>query len=173
MRRMVRMIAASGLMAAAACGPKAEPAPVADAGNGMAEAAAARTAIDAVNAQYVAHLNGMHPDSLAALFTEDGRMMAPNAPAAVGRAAITAALATMKGSTPTLGLTTVSLEVSGALAVEMGTYTFSLLGPGAKEPIKDTGKYLVHWRKVGDKWMLVDDIWNSDNMAMPAPASKP
>jgi uncharacterized protein (TIGR02246 family) len=171
MLRMVRVIAVGGLVAAAACGPKA--APVAEAGNGMAETAAARSAIDAVNAQYVAHFNALHPDSLAALFAEDGRMMAPNAPAAVGRTAITSALATMAGSTPSLTLTTVSLEASGPLAVETGTWTFSLMTPGAKEPIKDNGKYVTSWRKVGDKWMLVDNIWNSDNMAMAAPAPKP
>jgi uncharacterized protein (TIGR02246 family) len=170
---MAGVIAVGGLVLAAGCGPKAESAPAADAGNAAAETAAARTAIDAVNAQYVAHFNALHPDSLAALFAEDGRMMAPNAPAAVGRAAITAALATMAGTKPSLALTTVSVEASGPLAVETGTWTFSLMTPGAKEPIKDNGKYVTSWRKVGDKWMLVNNIWNSDNMATPMPAPKP
>jgi ketosteroid isomerase-like protein len=172
MNRMVRVIAAGGLALAAGCGPKPDSAPAADGGNSMAETAAVRSAIDALNAQYVAHFNAVHPDSLAALFAEDGRMMPPNAPVAVGHAAIVAGLATMAGSQPTLALTTVAVETSGPLAVETGTYAFSLMVPGAKEPIKDTGKYVSSFRKVGDKWMLVDNIWNSD-MVMPMPASKP
>lgn len=173
MRHMVRMFVAGGLAAtAAACGPKAESAPAADAGNSMAETAAARTGIDAANGLYMSYFNTGHPDSVATLFVEDGRMMPPNAPMASGRAAITAGLATMAGAKLMLALTTVSLETTGSMAVEAGTYKFSITPPGAKDPINDNGKYLAQWRKVGDKWLMVNDIWNSD-VAMPMPPSKP
>ncbi|HEV8198148.1 MAG TPA: hypothetical protein VGP87_16010, partial [Gemmatimonadales bacterium] len=59
---------------------------------------------------------------------------------------------------------------SGPLAVDAGTYKFSITPPGAKDPINDTGKYLSHWRKTGDKWLMVDNIWNSD-MVMPTMAA--
>lgn len=48
---------------------------------------------------------------------------------------------------------------------ETGTYQ---MGDGKKTV--DKGKYIVVWKKDGDKWKLYRDIWNSDNA--PAPASK-
>jgi ketosteroid isomerase-like protein len=170
MRRAVQMIAGSALVMATGCGPKAENA--GDAGKRIAaESAEARTGIDGANAQYMAHFNAVHGDSVAALFVEDGRMMPPNAPPAVGRAAIAAGLNTMVGVKPTLTLTTLSVEASGTLAVEVGSYKLVIQPSGQTPPINDSGKYMVHWRKQGDRWMLVDDIWNSDLGAMPMPTS--
>lgn len=48
---------------------------------------------------------------------------------------------------------------------EVGTYE---MGDGKKTV--DKGKYIVVWKKEGDKWKLYRDIWNSDNT--PAPTSK-
>ena len=59
----------------------------------------------------------------------------------------------------------VVVAASGDMATEAGTWTFSAATP----PLNDTGKYLVHWHKVNGSWKMVDDIWNSDNPAMPAP----
>ena len=157
MRQAVQMIAASALVMTAGCGPKAEDA--GDSGKRIAaESADARSAIDGVNAQYMAHFNAVHGDSVAALYVEDGRMMAPNAPPAVGRAAIAAGLNSMAGVKPTLTLTTLSVEASGSLAVEVGSYNLVIQPPGQTPPINDSGKFMVHWRKQGDRWMLVDHI---------------
>jgi hypothetical protein len=96
--------------------------------------------------------------------------MAPNMAAATGRQAIVGALAPMAGST--LVLNTESVSANGPIAVERGNYSITLTPPGATAPITDTGKYLVHWHKVGDKWMMVEDIWNSDLPAMMEPPKK-
>lgn len=156
----------------AGCQPAAETAEQAEQ-RMSADAAAAKTAIEASNAQFAAHFNAGQGDSVAAHYTEDGRVMAPNMAVASGRAAIAASMGMMAGAT--LVLTTESVAANGPLAVERGTYRITLTPPGATAPITDTGKYLVHWHKVGDKWMMVDDIWNSDLPAMPAeaPAKKP
>lgn len=173
MQRMTRVVLALGLGVVAGCAPKAETAEQAEARMAN-ESAAARTAIDAVNAQYMAHFGAAHGDSVAALFAENGRMMAPNGPAAVGRAAIAKGLNEMGSMKPTLVLTTESVAANGPLAIEAGTYTFTFTLPGVPAPMTDTGKYLVHWHMLGDKWMMVDDIWNSDLPAMPMgpPAKK-
>lgn len=152
------------------CAPKAETPEQAD--QRMAsEATAARTGIEASNQQFMIHFNAGHGDSVAAIYAENGRMMAPNMAVAVGREAIAKGLADMAGMKPTLELKTESVVASGPVAVEMGTYKFTGTPPGMKDPITDTGKYLVHWQKVGDKWLMAEDIWNSDlpAMAMPAP----
>jgi hypothetical protein len=71
-----------------------------------------------------------------------------------------------------LTLTPVAVAVNGPLGVERGTYSVTFTPPGATAPITDTGKYLVHWKQVGGKWLLANDIWNSDLPAMPMPAGK-
>lgn len=173
MQRMTSVVAAMGLAMLAGCQPKVETADQAEA-RMATEAADAKTAIEASNQIFMAHFNAGHGDSVAVIYTENGRVMAPNVPAAVGRAAIATALNAMGPAKPTLVLTTESVVASGPLAVEAGTYKITLTPPGAPGPITDTGKYLVHWHKVGDKWMMVDDIWNSDLPVapMPAPAKK-
>ena len=155
----------------AGCQPAAETAEQAEA-RMASETAAARTAIEASNAGFMAHFNAGQGDSVAAHYTEDGRVMAPNMAVASGRQAIAASMGMMGGAT--LVLTTESVAANGPLAIERGTYKITLTPPGATAPITDTGKFLVHWRKVGDNWLMVDDIWNSDLPAMPAgPSAKP
>jgi len=156
----------------AACQPAAETAEQAEA-RMTSEASAARAAIEATQIRFAAHFNAGQGDSLAAHYTEDGRVMAPNTPVASGRQAIAASMGMMGGAT--LVLTTESVAANGPLAIERGTYSITLTPPGATAQVTDTGKYLVHWRKVGDTWLKVDDIWNSDLPAMPAgpPAKQP
>jgi ketosteroid isomerase-like protein len=134
-----------------------------------AEAASARTAIEASNVQFMAHFNAGHGDSVAAFYTENGSVMAPNQPAASGRQAIAQAMA-LGAVSPVLNLVTTSVVANGNLAVELGTYKITLSPPGAPA-LTDTGKYMVYWHKVGDRWMMAADIWNSDLPAPPAPAA--
>ncbi len=166
MLRMTSVVLALGLGVLAGCAPKAETAEQAD--QRMAtEAAAARTAIEASNQQFMAHFNAGHGDSIATFYTENGRVMAPNMPVAVGRAAIAKDLGGFMAMKPTLVLTTESVVANGPLAVELGTYSISMTPPGATASMTDTGKYLVHWHMVGGKWMMAADIWNSDLPMMP------
>lgn len=171
MQRMTRVVVALGLSVVAGCAPQVETAEQAEA-RMTADASSARTAIEASNQQFMAHFNAGRGDSVAAHYTEDGRVMAPNMAVASGRSAIAASMGMMGGAT--LVLTTESVAANGPLAVERGTYRITLTPPGAPAPITDTGKYMVSWRKVGDKWMMVDDIWNSDLPAVPmGPPAKP
>ncbi len=155
-------------LAAAACQPKAETPDQAMA-RMQTETAAARAAIDSVNREFTTHLNMGHADMVAAMYTEDGVAMPPNMPAASGREAIKNALGEFAAMKAQLTLTSTSVSASGPMAVERGTYSVTLTPPGAKAPVTDTGKYLVHWRQVDGKWMLAEDIWNSDLPPMPAP----
>src|SRR5687768_18569698 len=88
MRRTRSLLAALGTCAmVAGCQPAAETAEQA-AQRLSAEAAAAKTAIEASNVRFAAHFNAGHGDSVAAFYTEDGRVMAPNMAVASGRQAI-------------------------------------------------------------------------------------
>jgi len=39
-------------------------------------------------------------------------------------------------------------------------------------PAVDSGKYIVRWEQQNGKWVMVDDIWNSD-LPIPQPAAPP
>ena len=104
--------------------------------------------------------------AVAALYTENGAFMAPNAPIATGRAAIQAAWQGMF-EMPEVALTFEPDEIvvssSGDMAYDRGTYKFSAAGEGG--PMTDEGKYVVVWRKVDGKWLVAADIFNSNNPA--------
>ena len=133
MRRMTSVVLALGLGVMAGCAPKAETAEQAEA-RMTADAAGARTAIEASNLQFAAHFNAGHGDSVATFYAENGRLMEPNAAVHVGRAAIAASISGMVAMKATLALTTEDVMASGPLAIERGTYKITLTPPGAPAP---------------------------------------
>ena len=161
------------LLALAACQPKAETPEQAQA-RMDAESRAAKTVIDSLDREFASHFNQGHGDIVAAMYVGQAHLMPPNGPAAVGRDAIKTALALFFAMKPELKLTADVVIANGPLAVERGSYTLSFTPPGAKAPMTDSGKYLVSWHLVDGKWMVADDIWNSDLPAMPmGPPAKP
>ena len=100
---------------------------------------------------------------IAALYTEDGAVMPPNAPAGKGRAAIEQTWASMM-QTPGFDLAFVPEQIivssSGDMAVDRGTYRLAVAPNGAATT--DTGKYVVVWRRIGGEWKAAADIFNSD-----------
>ncbi|WP_405030146.1 hypothetical protein [Mycoplana sp. BE70] len=45
------------------------------------------------------------------------------------------------------------------MAYEIGTYE---LGYSTDKPVDEKGKYVVVWKKAGDDWKVMADIFNSD-----------
>ncbi len=159
----------AALLLAAGCQPKGGGAETPEQAQTRmdAESAAARTAIDSLEKEFMTHFNMGHGDIVAGYYTETAHVMPPNDKEAVGRQAIAAAMAPFFAMKPTLTLASVSVEANGPVAIEQGTYSMSFTPPGAKEPMNDTGKYLAHWHNVGGHWLMAHDIWNSDMPAMP------
>src|ERR1044071_6109394 len=83
------VVLAAGM--AGACQPPAETPQQAEARMNT-ESAAAKQAIDSLDAEFTKHFNMGHADVVAGFYTEQGHLMPPNGPAAVGRQAIQAAL---------------------------------------------------------------------------------
>ena len=137
------------------------------------ESAAVKTIVDSLDKEFATHFNMAHADVVAAMYTEQGHMMAPNMAEAVGREAIKAGLAGMAAMKPQLKLAAQSVSANGPMAIERGTYEFTFTLPGMTAPMTDKGKYLVHWHQVDGKWLLADDIWNSDMPMAPPPAPAP
>lgn len=108
---------------------------------------------------------------IAQFYAEDGVLMPPNAPAAVGRAAIEEGWRGMM-SAPGVELTFVPEQIVVASGEDMlldrGTYRMAFDGPNGR--VTDTGKYLVVWRNIGGEWKVAADMFNSD---LPAPGAAP
>jgi len=129
----------------------------------LQEAAAAQTAIDAVNIRYMRFMNGNMADSVATLFTEDAVLMPPGSRAIEGREEIRKFFA--ENPLPPGGEYTfmaVDVKVNGPMLVERGEYNLSLPAEGRTPAVSINGKYLVHWRSVGGYWLQVATIWNEN-----------
>ena len=138
------------------------------------ETAAARPAIDAAGELHYRFINENKADSFALTYVADGVMMPPNAPAVTGREAIATAMGEMIRSVPggfRLTRRLDNLSVNGPIAVERGSYVFAMPNPRRGQPDMTTnGKYLIHWHKVGDQWLVAEGSW-SENAPMPAASS--
>jgi ketosteroid isomerase-like protein len=101
---------------------------------------------------------------LTALYTEDAILMPPNAPKAVGSAAIQSAFTEMLAVAPftAIDIVTDGVEVSasGDIAWAHGSYTSTNTVAG--EPYEDTGKWANVSENRDGQWLMVVDIWNSD-----------
>ena len=100
--------------------------------------------------------------ALASAYTEDGILLPPNAPVVEGRAAIQKFFGGLPKITA-FKQSVVEIEGPGDPTYVRGTYEMTMLPPGAKEPLKDTGKVLAIWRKQPDgSWLVSRVAWNSD-----------
>jgi uncharacterized protein (TIGR02246 family) len=114
--------------------------------------------------------------ALTALYTEDGIVMAPNAPKAEGSAAIQTAFTEMLAVAPftAIEIVTDGVEVSasGDMAWAHGSYTSTNTVAGV--PYEDSGKWANVSENRDGQWLLVVDIWNSDTpLAGPEEAPSP
>ena len=100
--------------------------------------------------------------AVAALYTEDAMLLPPNEPVVKGRAAIRHYLGQFPKIT-SFKAPLVDIDGSGNLAYARGTYEVTLMPPGAKTPVKDSGKFIEIRRKEPDgSWLILRDFWNPD-----------
>ncbi len=97
-------------------------------------------------------------DALVALYTEDARILPPNAELAQGSAAIGEAFGEMIASGVGIGLDTIDAHIAGDIGYRVGTYT--IIAPDGS--VADQGKYVETWRLTNGEWKISNDIWNSD-----------
>lgn len=101
--------------------------------------------------------------AIAQLYSEDGAVMPPNAPIGKGRAAIEQTWASMMRA-PGFDLIfvpeAIMVSASGDLALDRGAYQLKFDSAGVSQT--EIGKYVVVWRKEGDDWKAVADIFNAD-----------
>lgn len=147
--RVAALVTLAAIIAATACAPPA---------------AQQSPELAAMTERWEEALNSGDVEAVAALYSDDARLLPPNAELAQGRAAVAAEFAAMVAAGLTIDLENVDAVVAGDVGYKVGTYT--LQAPGGVTV--DHGKYIDVWRKVDGQWKITDDIWNSN---LPAPGS--
>jgi uncharacterized protein (TIGR02246 family) len=139
------------LFAVAGCAPRSEPIPE-----------------ETMAAWEKAYNNG-DAAGVAAVYSENGIVMAPNTPVVQGRAAIEKFMQDGMAQGPSMiSIKTDESYTHGDDGVRRGTYRVTTKDGQEIE----VGKFVELWKKNGDKWELRVDIWNTD-APPPAPAATP
>jgi ketosteroid isomerase-like protein len=100
------------------------------------------------------------PAAIAAMYTEDGVQMPPNAPAVQGRAAIQEFFAGFPTTTEYVQ-SIVDADGREGIAYTRSDYSSTFMVEG--RPVTDRGKTLAVWKKQPDgSWLVAVAIWNSD-----------
>jgi uncharacterized protein (TIGR02246 family) len=122
-------------------------------------------AIDRVREQHVAALNAGDADAWVAEFTDDGVQMPPNAPANIGKEAITAwSQGFLSHFRVQFALDVDEVRILDEWAFERGDYSIALDPSAGGSSLKDTGKYItLYKREPSGTWRMARDIWNSSN----------
>lgn len=120
---------------------------------------------------WVKLFNSGDAGGVATLYSAEAVLMPPGAPPARGTAAIKEAIAKEIANAKKAGVTFAlgsgdEVGISGDLAWHSGAY---FVQDKAGKTVEQ-GKFLETWQKVGGKWRIIRDIWNSDGAA---PASAP
>jgi len=111
-------------------------------------------------------LNAGDLDALVGMYTEDCRLLPPNAEGQQGLEAVRAAFSEMVDAGMKGELVTTEAIVAGDVGYRIGT--FSLTVDGAEV---DRGKFIETWKNDGGTWKIANDIWNSDLPAAPPPGT--
>ena len=141
---------------------------------GTESTAADEAAIRDINRKWMELIAARDAKAIAeTVYAENGQMLPPNAPKAVGRDALLQAWTGVM-ATPGMQLTfeteSLTFARSGEMAVEVATYKM-VIGEGATQ-ITDVGKSVVTWIRKDDRWQVLTDMFSSDAApAAPAAAS--
>ena len=119
-----------------------------------------KATIEKLNDAWTGAFNKGDAAAVAAMYTEDAYVLPPGAEMVKGHAAIEAFWRQAAQQMGDAKLTTLDvLPLGRSAAREIGTVT---LKTKSQPPQEMVGKYAVVWRKVGGKWKLATDIWNTN-----------
>ena len=116
---------------------------------------------------WIAAFNAGDAAAIAAMMTEDGELLPPNADPIVGREAIEAYWSAVIASGLQGSLEPVESHTDGDLGYKQGTFELTMDGE-----VADHGKWIEVWKKVDGEWLLHRDIYNS-SVAMETEDAEP
>lgn len=127
------------------------------AGSALAQS---KAMVQKLSDRWAAAFNAGNAGAVAAMYADDAYVLPPGGPMVKGRGAIEAFWTQTARQVGDVKLVTVDVQRLGRRSArEIGTVT---LETKAQPPQQVVGKYVVVWRKVGSRWLLATDIWNSN-----------
>ncbi len=113
--------------------------------------------------QFLANLKAKNAARLVDdFYADEARLLPPGQPAVVGKAAIRQLWEGLLGSIESLALESTQIEVSGDLAYAVGNHVASMKDADGTVT-QSTGKYCVVYRRQGNRWRAVVDMFSSDS----------
>jgi|SRR5579862_1212227 len=130
----------------------------------------ARALRDGEVAAFVKDWSGKDVDRIAAHFTSDGNLIAPNAPVMAGKDAIAKGMKdTLTDPHWSLAMQPVQVEVSksGELGYARGTYVLTASDPVSKKVATEKGRFIAIFRKEADgSWKAIQEISNPESATL-------
>ena len=153
--------AAVGLAVLAGCARNAPPAP---------DTAVEEAALRANTVAWVEAYNAGDADKIVAMYADDGALMPPEAPTAVGHDAMRQYLVADIAASKAAGMSFALDQDASGVSGDLGWHTGAFHVANSSGATVVTGKYAEIWRKLNGKWLMIRDIWNND---APAAAAAP
>jgi ketosteroid isomerase-like protein len=101
-------------------------------------------------------------DQLTELYAEDAVSMPPGFPASVGQRAIEADLRFFFDEFALdREFSLANYEIAGDYATRQGEWTQTLTPKAGGDPIVETGRCTLGFKKLDDEWQVVWEIWNT------------
>ena len=121
-----------------------------------------RNLIASANKKFMDAFSRADAAGIAALYTDDAKLLPPGSPMMSGKDAIQSFWqGAMDMGIKEAKLEIVAVESAGNLAYEVSRFALSGEQQGG-ESIMLTGKYVVVWKNQDGNWKLHVDIWNTD-----------
>jgi len=119
--------------------------------------------IEAGHLRFLAAMQANDPDALMKELGEDVSFMPPNEEPVVGKAATRGWYegVVSQMETTSLQVSDRKVVVEGDAAMEVGRYTWSLKPRAGGDALTVRGHFCAGWRRRGDGWEVVWDMWNT------------
>ena len=138
-----------------------------------ARVAADHAAIDRGHEGFLNAMRANNVDSLRPLMVEDAEVTPPNVSIGAGREAYLTWYQQLLTQVRTSGVTVSNRDVivAGDLAIETGTFDWTVTPVAGGTPVRDQGHFVAIWRRQPDSsWKASRLIWNS---SQPLPGTAP
>lgn len=126
-----------------------------------------KTKIQALENAWADALNNQDLDALMAMYTEDAVSMANNSPMMVGKDAIRKDQEQEFANQPegmTYSFETLDVYGNADMVTETGQSTYK----DANGKVLGKGKYMVVWKKQGEEYLCIREIYNNDSSPEPS-----
>jgi uncharacterized protein (TIGR02246 family) len=130
---------------------------------GRADAQSKREPVlDRLAVEFEAAFNARDASKIASMYADDAVLMPPDRPMIRGRGNIEAYYAQQfRGMFSDMRVLPFESVIAGPVAYEAGLSTLVVPGPDGR-PRTPVGKYVIIYRRVGQAWKIVYDVFSDD-----------